>query len=70
MGTDAAQEIYKQRAATAECVNALARQRGLEQFLVRGLRKVRAVATLFALAHNLRRWATLRATGSIQVSWG
>jgi hypothetical protein len=29
MGTDAAKAIYKQRAATAECVNALARERGL-----------------------------------------
>ena len=37
MGTVEAQTIYKDRAATAECVNALARQRGLQQFLVRGL---------------------------------
>ena len=33
-----------ERAATAECVNALARNRGLQRFLVRGLRKVKAVA--------------------------
>ena len=55
MGTEEAKEIYKERAATAECVNALARNRGLRQFLVRGLKKVRAVATLFALAHNMMR---------------
>jgi transposase len=48
-------EIYKQRAATAECVNALARNRGLQRLPVRGLPKVRAVAYLFALAHNLMR---------------
>ena len=36
MGRDAAKEIYKQRPATAECVNAIARGRGLTQFLVRG----------------------------------
>jgi hypothetical protein len=61
MGTPEAQEIYKQRAASAECVNALARQRGLTQFRVRGTPKVRTVAVWFALAHNLRRWAVLRA---------
>jgi transposase len=68
MGTDEAKAVYKQRASTAECVNALARQRGLNQFLVRGLAKVRTVAAWFALAHNLRRWATLRATGTIRVA--
>jgi len=61
MGTDAAKEIYKERASTAECVNAIARNRGLRQFLVRGLEKVRAVALWYALAHNLMRAVTLRA---------
>ena len=61
MGTDEAKEIYKKRAVTAECVNAIARNRGLRQFLVRGLRKVRAVALWYALAHNLMRAVTLRA---------
>lgn len=56
MGTQAAQEIYQQRASTAECVNALARQRGLTQFRVRGLAKVKLIATWFALAHNVLRW--------------
>jgi hypothetical protein len=59
MGSEAAKEIYKQRAATAECVNAIARARGLTQFLVRGLNKVKAVALWYALAHNLRRTVTL-----------
>jgi hypothetical protein len=35
--------------------------RELRQFLVRGLEKVRAVALLFAVAHNLMRAVTLRA---------
>jgi len=61
MGTPQAKEIYKERASTAECVNAIARNRGLRQFLVRGLAKVRAVALWYALAHNLIRAATLRA---------
>lgn len=59
MGTEEAKEIYKDRAATAECVNALARQRGLQQFNVRGLVKTRTVSVWYALAHNLQRWATL-----------
>jgi transposase len=59
MGGEAAKEIYKQRAATAECVNAIARGRGLSQFLVRGLNKVKAVALWYALAHNLMRAVTL-----------
>jgi transposase len=59
MGSKAAKEIYKQRAATAECVNAIARGRGLTQFLVRGLNKVKAVALWYALAHNLMRTVTL-----------
>ena len=58
MATDEAKELYKERAATAECVNAQARNRGLLLLPVRGLKKVRAVALLFALAHNLMR--TLR----------
>lgn len=53
MGTDAAKEIYKERAATAECVNAQARNRGLTRFVVRGLAKVRAAALWYALAHNM-----------------
>jgi hypothetical protein len=61
MGTQPAKQIYKQRASTAECVNAIARNRGLRQFLVRGLPKVLAVALWFALAHNLMRAVALGA---------
>ena len=32
MATDEAKAIYRERAATAECVNALARNRGLQRF--------------------------------------
>lgn len=53
MGTEEAKAIYKERAATAECVNAQARNRGLTRLLVRGLEKVEAVATLHALTHNM-----------------
>ena len=61
MGTAEAQEIYKERAATAECVNAQARNRGLLRLLVRGLKKVKAIALWYAIAHNLVRGAKLRA---------
>jgi transposase len=64
MGTEQAKAIYKDRAATAECVNALARQRGLVQLVVRGLAKVRAVALWHALAHNVLRMAALRAAAA------
>lgn len=64
MATPEAKEIYKERAATAECVNALARNRGLRQFLVRGLAKVRAVMLWMALAHNLMRAVSLRAAAA------
>lgn len=59
MASDEAREIYKQRAATAECVNAQARNRGLLRMPVRGLAKVRSVVGLFVLAHNLIRTAVL-----------
>ena len=59
MASSEAAEIYKQRAATAECVNAQARNRGLLRMPVRGLAKVRCVVGLFVLAHNLMRMAAL-----------
>ena len=60
MGTEEAKGIYKERAATSECVNALMRARyGLEQFRVRGLPKVLCVTLLLVLTHNLLRWMSL-----------
>jgi transposase len=60
MGTEAAQAIYAERAQTAEWANAGMRNRGLYQFRVRGLAKVRAVVLWYVLAHNLLRAVTLR----------
>jgi transposase len=60
MGTAAAKALYKDRAATAECVNAIARNRGLQRFGVRGREKARAISLWFALAHNLMRTVSLR----------
>lgn len=61
MATEAAKAIYKERAATAECVNAQARNRGLRQLTVRGRLKAKAVALWYAVAHNLMRAVSLRA---------
>jgi transposase len=54
MKTAEAKEIYKQRSSIAEFPNAGCRNRGLQQFVLRGLKKVRIVAVWQALAHNLR----------------
>ena len=60
MGTDEAKAIYKQRAATAETVNADAKaHRGLDCLAVRGLDKVLGSASLFALTYNILRLITL-----------
>ena len=61
MATPEGQLLYRLRAATAEWVNALARNRGLQQYRVRGLEKVRSVLLWFALAHNLARTFAIRA---------
>jgi transposase len=65
MATDAAQAVYKERAATAECVNAQARNRGLVRLLVRGLRRVTAIALWYAIAHNVVCGARLRAAAFV-----
>jgi transposase len=58
MGTPEAQEVYKERAATIETVNAdLKAHRGLEQFRVRGVGKVTCVVLWCALAYNILHFA-------------
>jgi hypothetical protein len=60
MGTPSAKRKYKDRAATAECVNAQARNRGLLRLPVRGRKKARSVLLLYALAHNAMRSVALK----------
>lgn len=60
MGTPEAKTIYKQRASTAEWVNAQVRNRGLYGVQVRGQHKVLVVVMWYALAHNMRRAQALR----------
>lgn len=60
MDTDEAKEIYKQRASTAETVNADLRcNRGLDRLLVRGTDKVTCIALWAAVTYNLLRWIEL-----------
>jgi transposase len=59
METEEAKKIYKERAATAECVNAHVRRYGLRQLVVRGTAKVLSVLLLVALTHNILRWVAL-----------
>ena len=60
MGTAEAKTIYKERASTAELVNAQARNRGLYSVTVRGQQKVLVVVLWYVLAHNFGRLQKLR----------
>jgi hypothetical protein len=70
MGTEAAQTIYRLRAATAEWVNAGARNRGMYQVRVRGMEKVLALVLWQALVHNLLRTVALRAAAKLAEEGG
>ena len=60
MRSEEGKTIYRQRAGTAELVNAdLKTWRTLDRFLVRGSRKVLCVVLWNVLAHNLLRWIAL-----------
>jgi transposase len=61
MSEEASQTIYKLRAQTAEWVNAMCRNRGFWRMPVRGRKKCRIVATLYAIAHNLVHQGNVRA---------
>ena len=55
MGTAAAKDIDKLRPSIAEFPNAVFRNRGLSQFLVRGTEKVKAAVIWQTLAFNFTR---------------
>lgn len=59
MASETGKQIYKERAATSETVNAdLRSYRGLSQITVRGLHKARCVALWCALAYNVMHFGT------------
>ena len=53
MGTTAGKLIYRLRCQTAEWVNAMCRNRGMQQMPVRGQQKCRAIGVLYAIAHDI-----------------
>ena len=53
MKTDEAQKIYKRRGAAAEFSNAVTKNKGMTEFLVKGLSKVKHMALLYAITHNM-----------------
>jgi transposase len=64
MGAEASKLLYRLRSQTAEWVNALCRNRGLQQMPVRGRDKCRIVATLYAITHNLIHQGNVRAAAA------
>lgn len=60
MGTEEGKAAYRFRSQTAEWVHARARNRGLQQFVVRGVKKVLSSSLLYGLAHNLTQTLALR----------
>ena len=65
MATPEAQALYRQRSSIAEYPNAECRNRGLHQFRVRGLAKVRTVALWFAVTFNFLRMISLGCLGQL-----
>lgn len=59
MATEEAKALKRLRPSVAEFVNAECRNRGLQQFRVRGLKKARVAALWYALAFNLMRMIDL-----------
>lgn len=59
MKSDEAKALYKQRPSIAEFPNAECRNRGLHQFRVRGLEKVKTVALWYAITFNFMRMQQL-----------
>lgn len=59
MATEEAKAIFKQRPSIAEFPNAECRNRGLHQFRVRGLNKVRTISLWYAITFNFMRMLSL-----------
>jgi transposase len=68
MGQEETKEIYRERSATIECVNAHVRNRNFWQMRVRGLMKVKAVALWHALTQNILCEIRLRARNELRIA--
>lgn len=58
--SDDVKDLYKKRCSTAEFSNAQVKNRGLKEFLLRGLEKVKGTSLLHAIAQNLSRFLHLK----------
>jgi transposase len=63
MATEEAKELYTERPSIAEFPNAECRNRGLHQFRVRGLEKVKTVSLWYAITFNFMRMVNLGCIG-------
>lgn len=62
---DEIKEMYKKRCSTAEFSNAQVKNRGLTKVFVRGLEKVKGSVIMQAIAHNIQRFFSLKASYTI-----
>lgn len=53
MKSEKAKKIYNKRGAAAEHSNAMTKNMGMREFLVNGLSKIKHMALLYAIAHNM-----------------
>lgn len=56
MSTEEGEAIYSKRSSTAEFANAVVKNRGMGEFLTRGLSKVTNMALIYAVMHNMLRY--------------
>lgn len=59
IGSDQVKELYKRRCSTAEFSNMQVKNHDLTEFPVRGMSKVKGVAILHAISHNVMRFLDL-----------
>lgn len=59
INSESIKELYKKRCSTAEFTNMHIKKCGLKEFSVRGLLKVKGMATLHAIAQNVARFIDL-----------
>ena len=59
IGSEEVEALYKLRCSTAEFSNAQVKNKGLREFSVRGLFKVKGMALLHAIAQNISRYLDL-----------
>jgi len=67
IGSEEVEAFYKQRCSTAEFSNAQIKNRGLQEFSVRGLFKVKGMALLHAIAQNVSRYFDLMTRKTAEV---